>query len=309
MIRSAVLVLTSLLLGSGVAAANVTGSAPRQVVVQRHRGWIASDANPKHTWLYVTGFSNNVVSIYDLERPGSPEVGEITDGIDTPNGVTIDAHGTVYVANSLAPNVTIYSPGTTTPSLTLTTGLTHPVNVAIDASGDVYVSNRGSTPSIVVYPPGQSTPSATITSSVLQIPTQIVFDSTGDLYISDNGAGISKIPVGSQQPVSLGFQGLVYPSGIALDPGSGDAFVSQAGGGKTLVFDSGHVNPSRTLKDSVDVDLLAVGSVKRREYLFVANSQSNTVALFQMGRRKSTATVATNAQNLVGVGVKPAGVP
>ena len=46
---------------------------------QAQRGWMAPDANPYHTWLYVTGNANNTVAIYDVQKRNLPEeIGTIT---------------------------------------------------------------------------------------------------------------------------------------------------------------------------------------------------------------------------------------
>ena len=274
------------------------------------RGWIARDAKTKHAWLYVTGYDNNQVSMYDLERVGAPQVGLITDGVSTPNGVTIDSHGTVYVANKLAGNVTVYAAGQTSPTMTLSTGLTQPISVAIDASGNVYVSNRGNAPSIVVYPPGQTTPSRTITDALLmEVPTQVLFDSAGDLYFSDAVTGVNEIPLGSQYAVSLGLKGIAQACGLAIDPSSGNLFVSQAGEGPTLVFAPGRDSAIRELEDSSDSNLIALGSVKGREYLFMPHAPQNVVTLFKMHGTKQVGAVFVTAQDMIGVAIKPAGVP
>jgi serine/threonine-protein kinase len=190
---------------------------------------MARDAHPRHPWLYVSGINNNVVDIYDLAKFAVPQIGEITKGLNHPGGISLDGAGNLYVANQGGGTVTIYAPGETLPSLTLSQGLTEPVDSAIDANGDVYVSNRATTPSIVVYPQGQTVPSATITSSLIQIPTAVIFDATGNLYFADNNTGVSEMAAGTQQLVSLGLQQDLPASGLALDPLTGDLFVSGPG--------------------------------------------------------------------------------
>jgi hypothetical protein len=311
MIRHAALVFASALLVSGIAGANVAGHASHQTSGQRH-GWMARYANPKHAWLYVAGYDNSAVFIYDLSVLGTPQIGEIAQGVDGPAGVTIDNQGTLYVVDQNANCVTLYPAGSTSPSLTLSAGLDFPNSAAVDASGAVYVTSRNSSPaSIVVYPPGSSTPSGTITSPLIVDPLQDFFDAAGDLYFTDYSTGVNEIPTGSSQPVSVGLQGVPNPAGIVMDPSDGDLFVQNYAPGayKTLVFAPGNVNASRTLKDNDAANLLALGKVRGHEYVFVPDFFSSRVDVFRHNARKPVAVINTAAENVNGVAFKPADVP
>jgi DNA-binding beta-propeller fold protein YncE len=291
-------------LASPTAARTVPALAASHTVAQRHGGWMARDANARHPWLYVSGINNNVVDIYDLAKFAVPQIGEITKGLNHPGGISLDRAGNLYVANQGGGTVTIYAPGQTFPSLTLAQGLTEPVDSAIDANGDVYVSNRATTPSIVVYPQGQTVPSATITSSLIQIPTAVIFDATGNLYFADNNTGVSEMVAGTQQLVSLGLQQDLPASGLALDPLTGDLFVS--GPGITQVYAPGKVDPLRHMGFSPDY--LAVGVVHGVEYIF-GGLTGDDVAIYRHNRNRQYAVFASGAQYVVGSAFKPADVP
>ena len=102
------------------------------------KSWMSRKANHDHAWLYVSDTANSVVYIYELAKTGASLIGEITDGLNGPFGLTVDKSGNLYVANQNTPgNVLIYPPGKTSPSLTLSEGLTTPQGVAVDASGNV----------------------------------------------------------------------------------------------------------------------------------------------------------------------------
>src|SRR5579863_9643595 len=113
MIRYALTLVASVLVGSSVAGASVV---PRGSHGLNH-GWMARDANPKHPWLYVAGFSNNVVNIYDQQRYGTPLIGSLTQGMNNPCGLALDPQGTLYVTNDGANTVEIFPAGATAPSL------------------------------------------------------------------------------------------------------------------------------------------------------------------------------------------------
>lgn len=326
MTRCAVLLATALLFGCGAAAATQESLAPKQSVAQAQSpslpsgsgGWMAQHANRKHPWMYVASGTSSVVAIYDLTGPVGPhKIGEITQGLNRPGGLAIDAQGTLYAANydnGIAGGaVTIYPAGATIPSLTLSQGLSVPLDVAVDANGDVYVVNRGNPPSIVVYPPGQSTPSRTITSTLIQVPAQVLFDSARNLYFSDNVTGVSEIPFGSQQPVSLNLQRQGGATGgIALDPKNGNLFVSYIHGpNDVFVYAPGNGVPLRKLKVVVQACFLDSGAIRNAEYIFAPDcGTSGNVWVFKHNANNPyTVLTFTAAGGACCIAFKPGGVP
>jgi DNA-binding beta-propeller fold protein YncE len=307
MIHAALLTFGQFALGAFSAPAQATATRPR--VVTKRRGWMRPDADPNHTWMYLSGFGNDTVGIYDLDRLGTPKIGEISRGLNGPAGITLGAQGNLYVVNFLGATVTIYAPGATTPSLTLSQSLTVPVGVAVDASGNVYVTNSTPSPSIVVYPPGQTAPSQTIASDLIIAPNAITFDGRGNLYFSDEYSLISEIPKGQQTPISLGLQGIHNASGIAIDPLSGNLFVSTLNDGSAVhVFAPGSAIESYELKDSANADFVTIGNVRRHEYLFAPDSLTPNMRLFRVGKKEAHITLSTEP-DAHQAAVKPPGTP
>ena len=250
-------------------------------------GWMARDANPNHAWLYVSDGAGNTVDIFDLQKFGIPQIGQIAQGLNTPAGATVDSSGTFYVANQngLNPggNVMIFPPGATSPSLTLTQGLSIPVDVAVASTGNVYVSNRGSVTQHRGVPSRPELPSQTIKSSLIQVPTELVFDANRNLYDVDYNTGVLEIPYGSQQPVALGLQQMHNPSAIAIDPLNGDLIVggNQGGSDPIRVYRPGSTQPLRTLNGDAarHACYIAIGDVKGAEYIFVPDGATNGLSI------------------------------
>ena len=307
---------------AGVMLAGCGGSQPQigapgivpGTVIPMHtslgRSHMARRGNTKDPWLYVTGNANNSVVIYDLAQSGFPVVGTITDAVSSPGGVAVDRNGQVYVANETG-TVTIYPPGKTTPSLTLSEDLEFPQSVAVDASANVYVCNRGSSPAIVIFPPGKSTPSEVITNDLVQVPNQIQFDAVGNLYYADGNTGVSELGAGSQYMTSLGLHDLQSLRGLALDH-YGNLYVGTYGskldGAREYLPEA--QRPIRRLRDSEGSDLYASGVVRHQEYIFLPNSYNETVKAFEPNARKPAFVINTaDAQPSVGVAVKAAGAP
>lgn len=79
-------------------------------------------------------------------------VGQITDGIDGPEGIATDSRGNLSVANLYSGTVTVYPLGKSTRSLTLKVP-TYPNDVAVEKNGYVLVGDQDG--AVDVYPPGK----------------------------------------------------------------------------------------------------------------------------------------------------------
>jgi DNA-binding beta-propeller fold protein YncE len=302
---------------SGVAPATVPAPTMTQPLSRLAASWMARDANPAHPWMYVTsGRDGNAIAIFDLAKLGTPQIGQIKQGLN-PNGMALDASGTLYVADNDdykgGGSVTIFPPGATTPSLTLTQGVAFANFVAVNASGDVYVVNFANPASIAVFPPGQTTPSQVISGGLIQRPASLWFDTAQNLYIADNTSGVLEVPAGTYQPRSLGLQGLSSPSGIVVDPVTGDLFVSSTRPATVQVYKPGLVAPIRKLRTSVPACVLGEGVMRGTHYVFVPDCNGSDVTVFKHEAKNATGVLSLpapgNPPGASGIVFKPAGVP
>jgi DNA-binding beta-propeller fold protein YncE len=311
--RVTLLWIATLVMG-GVAFAH---PAPAKVRLPpaRHGSWMSPNASMQDPWLYVAGFNNGVVSIFDVASLGHRKaklIGQIA-GIPEPNGIKLDANGNLYVATYDNDTVEVFPPGATSPSLTLSQGLDEAVDVAVDSSNNVYVSSRNP-PRITIFPPGSTAPSAVISGSVIAHPMALQFDGVGNLYAADFDTGVSVIPAGSQQPGLLPLRGVQRALGIAVDPIDDKlfAFVSFAGSGGShvAVYKPGHTHTRRYL-DAPDAagDFLTLGQVGSDEYLFESMYQDTHVRVYRHSSTQLFLDLDTPSQNAEGVAFKPAGVP
>jgi hypothetical protein len=287
----------------GAQSAVAQPRSPESIVAGRP----APRLNAADPLLYVNGYRNSVVEVYDLAEPGDPLVDSITNGVDGPGGMAIDDRGTLYVANNNNGTVTEYPFGSTAPSLTLSQDLSFPTDVAVAENGDVYVANRGSQSGIAKYKAGQTTVSEYITSPLIQKPEQIFFGPERTLYISDDNTGVSVRKDGIVK--SLGLQGLgSITSGLALDRRNGNLFVGDNSSAEIHVFLRG----SKTSTYALSVngpDFLVIGKVGRRQTLFAPDSGSSTVYFFRPDGRSPFGHLLTGADLANGVAFKPAGIP
>jgi hypothetical protein len=85
-------------------------------------------------FLFVADDGQSCIFLLDPTQPGMPPIGQITDGVNGPAGLSTDSHGTLYVTNQGAspPSVAEYPAGHLRPSVQLTSGINLPWAVAID---------------------------------------------------------------------------------------------------------------------------------------------------------------------------------
>jgi serine/threonine-protein kinase len=152
----------------------------------------------------------------------------ITKGIVYPDGIAIDRLGNMYVANHVTDsqerdtfgpgNVVVYSPGSKSPSRTITSGVVSPVGITVDSTGTLYVTNSTEN-NVQEYRSGQSDPYQTITQDI-ELPVAVTVDSGGYLYVTDNGSNVVvEFAPGSITPSKRKIsKGLFGPAGTAYSP-------------------------------------------------------------------------------------------
>lgn len=156
----------------------------------------------------------------------------ITQGVDVPNSMAIDAAGDLYVANlgpatTPRPSLTVYAAGSTSLLRKVTKGVDKPAALATDAAGDLYVAN-GST-EVDEYAPQLRKVLRRITDGIAS-PQALAIDGAGVLYVANSqsfpSAGfISVYEPGSTVAKYRIVQGIDQPEGLALD-GNGDLYVA-----------------------------------------------------------------------------------
>ncbi len=288
----------------------ITQSRTIAAHVGRGGSWMLPEAMSysHEPWLYVVDLTGDAVYIYALNGSHATQIGEITNGLSSPFGATVDNAGNLYVVNRVAQgSVAIYPPGQTTPSLSLSGDLAFPDSVAVDNGGDVWVTNRGTSsekPGIAVFPSGKTTPSVYITSNLIRYPLEDFFDQQGNAYFCDADTGVSKIPSGTKRPVSLHLQGLRYHNSCAAatlalsshlyvdnyDPNRNEVYTG-------IVYLLGNGRPIYHLKGHVAGYYMANGQVKSQTYIFVPDWYSGNVYLYKDGSKQSFAEIDTRIKN------------
>ena len=152
-------------------------------------------------------------------------------GLNSPQGVAVDASGNVYfgeishgiVMKKMPPNCTSSSCVTT-----LGGGFGDPTGAAVDGGGNVYVSdvNHGA---VYEMPPNCTSSSCVTTlGGGFSQPTGVAVDGSGNVYVSDgSNRAVKEMPPNCASSIcvtTLG-GGFGYTTGVAVD-GSGNVYVA-----------------------------------------------------------------------------------
>jgi sugar lactone lactonase YvrE len=273
--------------------------------LRRGRGWMSPAAKACKQKLYVSSYRLNYVSVYCTKGHNQPPIGQITSGIQTPEGANTDRAGNLYVTNTNANTVTEYAPGATTPSFTYSSGLAFPAGVAVDSSGNVYVSSL-SPASVEVFAQGSNTPLRSMTD--MTYPIDLALDPAGDLYVttftSTFGNGqILKYPPGGTTGTDLGIL-TGEPGGITLDASNDIVTADQRLPG-VLVFPPGATQPAATFAQAT-VDPDPVRFSKNEKQVYVGDAIDNAVYVYAYPGGTLVDTITDGIDGPNGVALDPA---
>jgi len=208
----------------------------------QQRSWVSPSA-ARGGIIYVSEWGANEVELFSAS-PGYQQLGVLT-GFTSPQGITVDRKGNLYVANTNGSDVLIYARGATSPSRTLMDPGEGPADVAVAPDGTVYVANEtnasGSGGSISIYPPGATTPSRTLTNSQFYFVIGVCLDRSLNLYVSFNssasgGGEVFQLSRSGRQwsasdtgiRVTWGGMPAVDDAGYVVEPDQGSPYVSGA---------------------------------------------------------------------------------
>jgi hypothetical protein len=251
--KALLLLSMSLVLAGGAAACSVgdgtdttqDGVGPNGIAPNRFStgpGWMSSNHEKKTALLYVSDEGNNVIDIFSV--PGYMLEGQITKGIDQPEGIATDQKGNLYVSNLANDTVTVYRRGGTRPSLTLSEP-DGPDDVAVALNGYVFAGDLDG--GVDVYVPGTTSP-----SSRLPFPGSaygVGVDSANNVYAAGTGscgACVIEYANGSGSGTNLGLKDLSDPTGVLIDK-EGDIVESDYKANAINVYAPGSKSPRSSI--------------------------------------------------------------
>ena len=286
----------------GTAAPQLVAPAAPSLV--RRAGWLAPEAKHCHSRLYVSSYRLNYVDIYCTKGQNQAPIGQITDGVKTPEGAAVDRKGNLYVTDTNANSVTEYPRDGLHPSFTYSSGLGAPAGVAVDAQQNVYVTSLQPA-SLEVFPQGVNTPSLKI--STLPYPIDVAVDAAGNVFVTTYTAKFSNGEIfeygpGSTQGTNLGIVTKV-PGGIVLDRAHNIVTADQTLPG-VLVFPPGETQPSQTFaQNALDPD--AIRFLKNEKRVYVGDAVGNAVYVYAYPSGKLVDTITNGIDGPNGLALDP----
>jgi sugar lactone lactonase YvrE len=236
-------------------------------------------------------------------------------GLDDPFGITVDANGDLFVADT-SPDTVMVLPVSTgaifgqtmtadvaTP-LTVASGLEGPTGVAFDSNGDLFISDAFSE-GVTVMPAntgvlfGQAVTTdvpATLTATAaagLSDPSGLAFDTSGDLFISNMESNSvteltsTSVLIVNQTSTLSAATGLDIPNGIVLDT-NGDLFIANLGDNTisvlpastgTIFGQSVTANQITTLSAATGINTPIALAMDANGDLFISNDGLNTISV------------------------------
>ncbi|MGA8797181.1 MAG: hypothetical protein WB526_09005 [Candidatus Cybelea sp.] len=293
------LLSVSLVLGfavSGCSSGGSTSGANLEPPSQGSTARRASDANGTLGWialakekslLYVSDEGDERIDIFSV--PKYHLVGQITQGINMPEGIAIDMDGTLYVSNFGAGTVTVYKQGQITPSLTLTEP-DGPDDVAVAKNGDVLVGD--SYGGVDVYPPGATYPRARLLNPAISWVGGVGVDASNNVYAAGVPGVVIKFAKMKGSGTNLALTGLGEPTGVLVDK-HGDLVVSDNDTNLIDIYPPGQTSPSSTT--SVDEpERIALNNEQNQIYAPQGNDAIVSVFPYPSGSRITWIEIGKN---------------
>ncbi len=227
-------------------------------------------------------------------RRRAPQLAGQIAGFQSPQGIAVDAAGTLYVVNDYIPQegpvggeVDVFPKGATNPSIVIGDYPWVPFDVGVDKKGNIYIANiariaQFSPGSVTVYDKAGKGPIRTLKGSNLGEAYGIAVDPhTSDVYVSytqnlGGGGRIASFSDGRGKPQDLGVS-FGSPWGIIQD-GSGNLLASD-GNGPIHIYPQG--GGSEIGEINVPGDPLFATFNTDRSLLYVSNFNNFNVELFR----------------------------
>lgn len=222
-------------------------------------------------------FLNNLQEYVAVYAPPYAAPPKKLTGVLFPIGMTVDANGTVYVANC--------------------GGFCHQA------------------PAIYVYQHGSTTPTSTITSPLFNTLEGLAVDKNGNLYaasynVATQASDVFKIAAGTTTPKALGLEGLDRTYGIAIDP-AGNLYVAVSWSSQyILAFRPGSKTAYRNIHSFLFANSLEFMSIGPDGNLYVgvnscAACGASAVLGFRPVGNKAFEGVGAPSDSTFGVATKP----
>lgn len=197
------------------AVPSVAGRPDARIRINHHKSWVSPDAKRAPRLLFISDYGAGDVNIFTM--PDMALKGTLT-GFSYPEGECSDASGNIWIANTGASEMLLYS-RTGTLIKTLAVPYEFPAGCAVNkATGDLAVTNiedtSGNAGSVMVFKNATGTP-ATYTAPNFYLYFFVGYDDEGNLFFDGMDASrvtsyLAELPNGSSGPKSITISGATW---------------------------------------------------------------------------------------------------
>ncbi len=180
-----------------------------------------------------TGYFEGTGLAPQMNFPPGTQTTIAEHGMLFPTGVTINASGDLYVADTGNNRILKETPsGATYAQSTVRTGdLSAPFGIALDGAGNLYVADTGNNRIVKETLTGSRLVQSTVPSSSLNYPLSVAVDGSGNLYIADTGnRRVLKETLSNGRYTESLVQVGHVPRSVVVD-GSGNVYIADFGDG------------------------------------------------------------------------------
>ncbi len=221
--------------------------------------------------LYVGNDDTNAVDIFPLTGPNQQQIGTISNGVDGPWGLSLDANDSLYVANGRDGTVTVYSYGSTIPSM-MYSDVGQALYALADSTGHVFVSGRNDhgLGHVLEFNAGRN---RVIAHQQLGYEMDgMAEDGQGNLYVAFRGKAHGSIAefgpgLSNMQRLRMNID---QPQGLLVD-NAGNIVVVESAADRIDVFPTGATTPSLTLTISANGHLAELAMQNNETTLWVSS--------------------------------------
>ena len=224
-------------------------------------------------------------------------------GLVGPSGVAVDAAGNVYVADSRANTIKMWTPAGNTTTTLVASGLNQPFGLAVDRRGNVFIADSGDNAVKVWSPASQSL--TTLVASGLNDPVAVAVDGAGNVYIADSNNNAVKEWIAANNSVTtLVSSGLTYPQGVAVDA-AGNVYIADSGDSQVKEWRAADQTVttlvSSALNNSFGVAVDGSGNV------YIADTFNNLIKKWSVASNTVTTVISTGLHLPTGLAVDATG--
>jgi len=153
----------------------------------------------------------------------------IGSGFSSPKGISADASGNIYVADTGNNGVEEFVASSGYSTVFYHTGFNNPTGVAMDGAGNIFVADSSNNAVKEILVASGSAPYSTLGSN-FNSPWAVAVDASGNVFVADSGNNAVKeiLAASGYTTINTLGSGFNSPKGIALD-GAGNVFVGDSG--------------------------------------------------------------------------------